>query len=167
MATNNSVNLQVTNNVDGFLAAGGTTQRSLTITGSNIIVTGSGTNEYTFPVASCTLASAGKGVTDVTASRALNSTYSNLTTASSMLVMVTSRCAISLASGVAWMQAKSDTATNPSTVVSGIVGIQAGLLNEDNSYQVVFPVGTSSYYSVSTSTSNGSVTLGRWVELVF
>ena len=167
MATNNSVNLTVTNNADGYLVGGGTTQRTLTVTGANIVITGSGTNTYTYPVSTCTLASAGKGVTDVTASRAVNTTYSNLTTASSMLVMITARCATTLASGVAWMQAKSDTATNPSTVVSGIVGTQVGLLNEDNSFQLVFAVGTNSYYNVTTSTANGTVTLGRWYELTF
>ena len=167
MATNNAVNLGVTNNPDGYQVLGGTTQRTLTITGSNIIITGSGTNEYTFPVSSCTIASAGKGVTDVTASRALNTTYSNLTTASSMLVMMTGRCATTLAGGTAYMQALSDTATNPTTVISGIIGIQSGLLSEDNSFQVIFPVGTSSYYRVVSSATNGTVTLGRWYELTF
>ena len=59
MATNNSSNQQFTNSSDGFVLGGGTTVRSLTVTGANITLTGSGTNVYTFPASTSTLASLG------------------------------------------------------------------------------------------------------------
>src|SRR5687768_12693190 len=62
MATNNSVNLKVTNNADGFDFAGGTTARKLTTTGADITLTGSGTNVYTYPSATDTLV--GRASTD-------------------------------------------------------------------------------------------------------
>jgi hypothetical protein len=49
--------LTLTANADGFLITGGTTPRTATFTGANITITGSGTNTYTFPGATCTLAS--------------------------------------------------------------------------------------------------------------
>ncbi len=53
----NSINLKVTNNADGFDVAGGTTARKLTATGADITLTGAGTNVYTFPASTCTLGS--------------------------------------------------------------------------------------------------------------
>ena len=57
MATNNSGNNRFTNNSDGFDLAGGTTVRKLTVSGADISVVGSGTNVYTFPTSTSTLAS--------------------------------------------------------------------------------------------------------------
>jgi len=54
---NSAVNLDITNNADGFDISGGTTVRKLTLSGANIAMVGSGTNVYTFPAATCTLAS--------------------------------------------------------------------------------------------------------------
>lgn len=56
MATNNSGNQNYSNNADGFSLKGGTAPRTLTVTGSDVTVTGSGANTYTFPTASATLA---------------------------------------------------------------------------------------------------------------
>lgn len=73
MATNSSVNLKITNNSDGYDVAGGTTARKLTITGADMTLTGSGTNVYTFPASTSTLAS-------LALSEALtNKTYNGLT----------------------------------------------------------------------------------------
>lgn len=55
MAKNSAVNLDITNNSDGWDASGGTTKRKLTTTGADVILTGSGTNVYTFPAATDTL----------------------------------------------------------------------------------------------------------------
>jgi hypothetical protein len=57
MAENTSVNLDITNNADGFDITGGTTGRKLTVTGADITATGSGSNTYTFPTSTSTLAS--------------------------------------------------------------------------------------------------------------
>ena len=55
MAKQNSVNLDVTNNADGFDLSGGATSRKLTVTGADISLTGSGTATVTFPTVSTAL----------------------------------------------------------------------------------------------------------------
>lgn len=57
MATNNSVNLQVTRNADGFDISGGTTARKMTVTSGDITLTGGGGYTYTFPPVTDTLVS--------------------------------------------------------------------------------------------------------------
>ena len=132
----------------------------------NTDVTATGNSTYYFSNSSGFLAFAHKGINNVTASRALATTYASGGT-SSLLCMVTVRCAITLVNGSAWVQAKADTSSPPTTVASGIVGIQNGLLNEDNSYICVFAVGTSLNYRVDTTNANGTTTLGNWFEMVF
>lgn len=63
MAKRNSVNLDITNNADGFDISGGTTPRKLTVTGGDVTVTGSGSATITFPSSSGTLYATGN--TDV------------------------------------------------------------------------------------------------------
>ena len=170
MAKQSSINLDITNNADGFDATGGTTKRKVTFTGANQTLTGSGANTYTFPaVGTCTLANAAATITDATSTRALNTTYTNPNAAQSILVMATVRCAITLAAGTAYVQAKADTSTPPTTVASGKVGIEAGLLNEDNTYQISFvvPAGSTQKYRIDSTAVNGTVTLGSWFEFVF
>lgn len=103
--------------------------------------------------------------TDVTGSRALNTTYTN-TGNRSITVNATVRCAITVAGGNAYVQGKSDTATPPTVIASGLVGIQAGLLNEDNSFQCCFTVAPGKTYILSSSATNGTVTLGNWFETI-
>jgi len=55
MATNNSINLKVTNNADGFDVAGGTTTRKLTVSGGDVAIAGSGAAVITFPATTSTL----------------------------------------------------------------------------------------------------------------
>lgn len=61
MAKQNSVNLDITNNADGFDISGGTTTRKLTVSGADVSITGSGTATMTFPSTTTTLA--GLGIT--------------------------------------------------------------------------------------------------------
>jgi len=61
MAKQNSVNLDITNNPDGFDISGGSTSRKLTVTGADITLSGSGTATITFPTSNTTLA--GLGIT--------------------------------------------------------------------------------------------------------
>lgn len=103
--------------------------------------------------------------TNVTASRAKNTTYTN-NSGGTMTVRATFRCVITLAAGTATVQGKSDSATPPVTIASGIVGIQAGLLNEDNSALVSFSVANLAKYRIDTAETNGTVTLGAWFEEV-
>lgn len=101
--------------------------------------------------------------TALDATRSLDTTYTNVST-STLLVLVTVRCAITVAAGNAYAQAKMDTATPPTVAASGLVGIEAGLLGEDNTFQLVFLVNPGGTYIVSTSATNGTVTLGKWME---
>ncbi len=55
MATNNAINLKVTNNADGFDVTGGTTPRKLTLSGGDVAMTGSGSATITFPSSTGTL----------------------------------------------------------------------------------------------------------------
>lgn len=168
MAKQSGLNLDVTLRTDGYEIKGGTTtKRNIIHTGADITFTGSGSNTYTFPAATCTLANASKTNSNVTGSRAVNTTYTNASSTNSMLVLATFRCAITLGAGTAYVQAKSDSSSPPTTVVSGIVGIQGGLINEDNSFQVVFVVEPSKNYRIDTTASNGTVTLGAWIEVSF
>lgn len=56
MAKQNSVNLDITNNSDGFDVSGGTTSRKLTVTGADMTLTGSGTATIKLPTVSTNLA---------------------------------------------------------------------------------------------------------------
>ena len=110
-----------------------TTQNS-----NNISIVAGGSNSYLFPaLTTCTLASSNKVQTSQVDNRAFNGTYSNLSTSSCLMVMATGRCVITLAGGNAYMQAKVDTANPPTVTATGLIGIQTGLLNEDNSFQIV------------------------------
>lgn len=101
--------------------------------------------------------------THLDASRSLNTTYTNTST-STLLCMVTARCAITAGAGTAYMQAKMDTASPPTVAASGVVGIESGLNGEDNSFQVCFLVNPGGTYRVDSTASNGTVTLGKWFE---
>jgi len=59
MGKNNSVNLDITNNSDGFDISGGTTSRKLSVTGGDITLSGSGSATITFPTTSTTVAGLG------------------------------------------------------------------------------------------------------------
>jgi hypothetical protein len=61
MAKQSSVNLDITNNADGFDISGGTTVRKLGITGGDVTIAGSGSATVTFPTTSTTIA--GLGIT--------------------------------------------------------------------------------------------------------
>lgn len=55
MAKNSSINLDITNNADGFDMKGGTVARKASFTGGDVTFTGSGSFIYTFPGATTTL----------------------------------------------------------------------------------------------------------------
>jgi len=59
MPKQNSVNLDITNNADGFTMAGGTTPRSLGVSGGDVLLVGSGSATLTFPTTSTTIAGLG------------------------------------------------------------------------------------------------------------
>jgi hypothetical protein len=59
MAKQSSVNLDITNNADGFDISGGTTVRKLGVTGGDVTIAGSGSAVVTFPTTSTTIAGLG------------------------------------------------------------------------------------------------------------
>ena len=59
MAKQSSVNLDITNNPDGFDISGGTTLRKLSVTGGSVTIAGSGSATVTFPTTSTTVAGLG------------------------------------------------------------------------------------------------------------
>ncbi len=130
----------------------------------NIGVVPGGALTYVFPNSSGTLALSNKVQDNNTALRALATTYANQGT-STLLCLVTIRCSVSLAGGVATAQAKADTSSPPTTICSGLIGIQSGLLNEDNTYQLIFAVGTSLNYRIDTANTTGATVLGAWFEM--
>ena len=103
--------------------------------------------------------------TKQTASRSLNTAFQN-TTGRPLMIQATARCNITLGAGTAFMQGKSDATATPAVVASGIVGIQAGLLGEDNSFQISFVVAPSAFYQISSTAVNGGVVLGEWFEII-
>lgn len=105
-----------------------------------------------------------QGWTDMTASRAKDTVYAN--GVKPLLVLATFRCAITAGGGNAYVQAKSDGLSTPTTVASGKVGIEAGLNGEDNNFQIAFFVNPGANYSIASSATNGTVTLGKWIEVI-
>ncbi|KVW99509.1 hypothetical protein ABW22_01435 [Thiobacillus denitrificans] len=102
---------------------------------------------------------------NATAGRALNTTYNN-NTISNKLVQVSARCVITLAAGSATIQGKSDTTATPVVVASPLVGIQSGLLNEDNTSMLTMVVAPGANYRIDSVVANGTATLGSWFETV-
>ena len=98
MATQNAANQKFTNNADGFALGGGTTQRDLTMTGSNATITGSGSNVHTFPTGSDTLV--GRTSVDTLVSKTLtNPTISNFTEGVVVIGTVSTAVTLNLTNG--------------------------------------------------------------------
>lgn len=55
MARNSGINLDANPQSDGFIIGGGTTKRTLTLSGGDITVAAGGSNTFTFPGTTCTL----------------------------------------------------------------------------------------------------------------
>ena len=100
---------------------------------------------------------------DQTSSRAFNTTYTNTGTGS-LFVQATFRAIVTLAAGSSTAQGKSDTATPPTIIATGVVGIQSGLLNEDNTFQISFFVSPGKTYIINSVVANATATLGSWFE---
>lgn len=100
---------------------------------------------------------------DATTVRALNTTYTNKS-GKGLLVSASARCVVTTAAGSATIQGKSDALATPTTAVSPIVGIQSGLLNEDNTVPVSFIVAPGKNYRIDSAVANGTATLGSWFE---
>lgn len=111
MSTNNSSDQQFANNSDGFGLGGGTTARTLTVTGANVTLTGSGTNVYTFPAATDTLL--GRASTDTLT----NKTYDTAGTGNAFKINGTSISAV-VGSGSVVLASAAPTATPTASTIS-------------------------------------------------
>ncbi|MFZ2524420.1 MAG: hypothetical protein WAW87_03805, partial [Candidatus Ferrigenium altingense] len=100
-----------------------------------------------------------------TVARALNTTYANPSPNSPLMVIATVRCIITVAGGNAYVQGKADASSPPTTVASGIVGVESGLLNEEGTFQIMFVVPQGCNYRLDSSVTNGTATLGTWMEV--
>lgn len=177
MGIQNSINLPVDVNADGFDISSGTTPRKLTVTGSDITMTGAGSNVDTFPSGlTSTLANAAFTISaDLgpnganTRSLDTNGTniYANPNSAKSIIIMASVRCAVSVLHGHAYVTGNTDTNANPTTIYT-IVGTEDGLAGQDVTVSVIFtvPAGTTYNYKIAALTSNGTCTLKYWFEIV-
>ena len=77
MPLQNSSNQKFTNNADGFVLGGGTTQRNLTVSGANVTLTGSGSNTHTLPASSDTLV--GRASTDALTNKIIDANNNTIT----------------------------------------------------------------------------------------
>lgn len=71
MAKRNAVNLDITNNADGFDISGGTTSRKLTLANGDVSIAGSGSAVLTFPSTTETIV--GRATTDTLTNKTLTS----------------------------------------------------------------------------------------------
>jgi hypothetical protein len=103
---------------------------------------------------------------DVTSSRLLNTTYTNNNNTRTLQIKVCATCATPGGAGVALMIVLADNATPPVTQVSGHVGLNLGLANESNVFQIVADIAPGLNYRVNAVIiGTGSVTLDKWFEI--
>ena len=100
---------------------------------------------------------------DVTNSRSLNTTYINNDPNRTMHVVATIRCTITLLSGNAYAQGKSDSSTPPTTEASGIVGVEVGVVST-SVFELSFYVLPGKNYIINKSETNGTVAIVKWFE---
>jgi hypothetical protein len=112
MAKQSSVNLDITNNVDGFDISGGTTSRTLSVTGGSVTLSGSGSATVTFPTTSTTIA--GLGITQ------------------SFSALQSFSAGISAAGGVTLAGTLQGTTANFTGLVSSVVGFSGSGTNLKN-----------------------------------
>lgn len=77
MSNQSAVNLKIDNNSDGFDVTGGTTARTLTLSGANVSIVGAGTSVYTFPASTDTLV--GRASTDTLTNKTIAGASNTLT----------------------------------------------------------------------------------------
>ena len=125
MATQNAINLKVTNNADGYDISGGTTARKLTVTGADITLTGSGTNTYTFPATSATLLATDGSIDNLTG------TISSSVLGNSTVYIGTTGIALNRASGALTLAGITldtpDIGTPSAGVLTNCTGAASGL----------------------------------------
>lgn len=170
MAKQSSVNLDITNNVDGFDVSGGTTKRKLTSTGGDVTLVSGGANTYRYPVVgSCTLANASLTITDQTANRSIDETYVNPSDTQSILVMANLLFDTTGGGRSISVQAKGDTNSPPTTPLSGEVGVTDTTNDVIYALQICFvvPAGSTQRYRLERVLTAGVATLQSWFEYTF
>jgi hypothetical protein len=94
MAKQSSVNLDITNNSNGFDISGGTTSRTLGISGGNVTIVGSGSATLTFPTTSDTLV--GRATTDTLTNKTLTAPVISTITNSGTITLPTTTGTLAL-----------------------------------------------------------------------
>lgn len=91
MAKINAIGLSATSNADGYSLAGGTTARTLTVTGGDVSIVGSGAAVITYPTSTSTLATI--GLSETLTSKTLTAPVLNSPTVGTSLLPTTSDAA--------------------------------------------------------------------------
>lgn len=153
MATQNSVDLVVTPNADGFLIGGGTTERDLTVTGGNITLTGSGAAVITLPATTSTLASLGLAQTFTAAQNMsaglVGSATNDTATAGNIGEYISANVAIGSAAGL--------TTATPANVTS--ISLTAGDWDVEGNVGFIANTGTLATLLIATINNGTSATL--------
>ncbi len=104
---------------------------------------------------------------DVTSSRSLNTVYHN-TRSRSIMALIGADCAVTTGvSNTATFKGITDASATPSTAVTASVGIAVGTVETTLNFLCSFLVPPGYYYKATTNTSNGTVTLAKWMEVLF
>lgn len=170
MATNNSSNEQFANNSDGFGLGGGTTARTLTVTGGNPTITASGSNVMTMPGTSTTLAGLGVAQT-FTATQTFATVDANTVIEANNAVTVTSNA------GTCSVSFGLNTFTNSSAATMTITIATASATDGQNMIVRIYDfsgvaesitwVNTENSSVIAPATSNGSTTLPLTVGFIY
>lgn len=133
MAKNSAVNLDITNNADGYDISGGTTARKLTITGADMTLTGSGSAVHTFPSTTSTLARTDSAQT-FTGTQTFSSTISGSIDGNAATVTTITGLAPDTATTQATQPNITTAAalTTVSTSLTGLLRADAGVLSIDS-----------------------------------
>lgn len=100
-----------------------------------------------------------------TATRALNTTYTNFDKTRSLMVFASIGCFGGAAGGFAGANLLTDTATPPVTIMSSI-GLSPGLINEVNEFELFGIIRPQFNYRIGTTTTGtGALAIGRWIEV--
>jgi cytoskeletal protein CcmA (bactofilin family) len=166
MAKQSSVNLDITNNADGFDISGGTTSRKLTVTGGDVTLSGTGNATITFPTTSTTLAGLDIAQT-FTATQSFaagftssGATFSGNIVANNIVNSVNSATgAVSVTGSGAILTTVSGTTTTFGARLASASATGVASFNNEFTVSAVGAVGLTSNYVKSVNGLTGAVTL--------
>lgn len=124
---NNSNNQDYSNEADGFILGGGTTERKLTVSGGDVAIAGSGTAVVTLPTATSTLATL-----------ALTETLTNKTITAPVISSIVNTGTLTLPTSTDTLvgKATTDTLTNKTISTGGANSVSAAVLTNPYKFSV-------------------------------